>query len=58
MSEEHEGFVLRTNGLRMWNVQREPRAYFGSVQHIQSMLPQLLRRSVIELLRNQEYIRM
>lgn len=31
MSEEHEGFVLHSNGLRMWNVQQQPSAYFGSV---------------------------
>jgi len=37
MSEDREGFVLHSNGLRMWNVHRKPSAYFGSVWRIQSM---------------------
>lgn len=50
MPEEREGFVLRSNGLRMWNVQQEPSAYFGSVRRIQSVSPPLTEIYVIELL--------
>lgn len=45
--EDREGFVPRSNGLRMWNVQREPSAYFGSVQHIQSMFLLLSQRFLL-----------